>query len=888
MGAWSRLASLFRNLRHRTAVEDDLDCELRVYLDQVTDSHVRAGMSPAEARRAAQIELGGLEQVKEEVRQTRTGHMLEEILQDLRYGLRALGRNPAFTAATVLVLALGIGANTAMFSVVYGVLLRPLPYPEAERLAVVCMRFYPRDFEFGTLSLRDFQTWREGNHAFEEPSVFSGTRLDIGGREGAPEQVRGALVTSGFFPALRLPPLIGRVFAPGEDQPSAPSLMMIGESLWRRRFAADPKVIGESVLVGGAPYTVIGVAPRTVGFPSSQTEAWINLKLVPPTRYGPWFYRGIARLKPGVTMAQAQAETNVIGQRIMRLNPNYKRLTLPLLGVRDWIIGDPRVRKALLLLIGAVGLVLLIAVVNVTNLVLARASVREREMALRLSLGASRGRLVRQLLVESLLLAVAGGVAGMAVAYAVTGLVRAWNPGDLSLMESVRPDARAFLFMLAVSALTAVLFGLFPAWHSSRADLNATLKEGGRSGTAGHARQRTRAVLVTAEIALSLMLLVGAGLLMRSLARLERMGGGFEAPPEQLLSMVISPGDRKFQDPKIGVAFYREVLRRARQAPGVMAAALSDALPPDRQGDADTFVLEGQAFEPGKLNPIVSAVTCSPGYFEGLRIPLLRGRYFTEHDTAESVPVAIISETMAQRFFPGRDPIGQRIMASGPYPGNPWREIVGLVRDVKYLGRREKQDSDAAYYVPLVADSQSYATRMYLVVRTTADAASVTAALRREIQSANPMATVAQVGTMEQAMALDVAEPRLDTALLGFFAGIALLLAAVGIYGLIAYSVAQRTQEIGIRMTLGARPGDVLRLVGRQGAGLALAGIGLGMAGALALTRLLNALLFGVSATDIDTFLLAALGLLAVVALATAIPARRAARISPMAALRYE
>ena len=746
---------------------------------------------------------------------------------------------------------------------------------------LVGMHYYPRDFEFGTLSLRDFQSWTGGNHAFEETSIFSSTRLDIGGQEGPAEQVRGALVTSGFFRALRVQPVIGRMFAAGEDAPNSASLIVLGESLWRRRFGANPKVVGESILVADVPCTVIGVAPRTVRFPSDESQAWLNLKLVPPTRYGPWYYRGLARLKPGVTREQAQAETNAIGQRMEQLRPIYKRLTLPVMPIRDWVIGDPRVRKALLVLIGAVGLVLVIAVVNVTNLMLARGTVREREMALRLSLGAGRGRLVRQLLVESMLLAMAGGAAGLALAYGAIGLLRAWNPSNLSLMGAVRLDIRALLFMLAVSALAGVMAGLIPALHGSRTDLNATLKEGGRAGSAGRGRQRTQSILVMAEIALSLMLLVGAGLLLRSLARLERVSGGFDAPAARLWSAVISPGDPKYyREAQVGVPFFEEVLRRVREVPGVQMAAVTDALPPDRQGDADSFLIEGQKLAADEINPIVSDVTVSPAYFQTLQIPLVRGRYFNQHDTADSESVTVISRSMAQRFFPRTDPIGKRIKQY-----DTWMEIVGIVGDVKYMGRRE-QDSDAAYYMPF---TQTFVPRMYLVVRTeAAELGALGQRIERAVQSANSAATVADMTTMERAMAQDVAEPRLDTALLGFFAALALLLAAVGIYGLIAYSVAQRTQEIGVRVALGAGRADVLRLVARQGMGLALAGIGVGMAGSLALTRLLNSLLFGVAATDGLTFLLAPAALLAVVLAATAIPARRASRISPAVALRWE
>lgn len=499
-------------------------------------------------------------------------------------------------------------------------------------------------------------------------------------------------------------------------------------------------------------------------------------------------------------------------------------------------------------------------------------------MALRLSLGASRGRLLRQLLTESVLLAAMGGMAGLVLAWGGIQLIRTWNPGNLPLIDSVRLDWAALAFVAFVSMITGVLFGLAPALGSARANLNSTIKEGGRSATASAAGGRARGALVIVEIALSLILVVGAGLLFRSFINLQQVTGGFFTPPQQILTMLISPGDRKYDDTPAVLAFYDEVLRRAGNLPGVEMAAISDSLPPDRLEDADTFQIEGQTLAPDETNPVISAITASPRFFQTLRVPLIKGRYFTDHDNQGSTPVAIVSDGFARRFFPGQEVIGQRIKQ-----GQPWMEIVGVAGNMKYMGLTT--DTDAALYTPF---AQTYGRRMFLVVRSPGDAADLAETLRRDIQSIDADVTLAQIGTMEQALDQSVSRPRFNTMLLALFAGVALLLAAVGIYGLIAYWVTQRMHEIGVRMALGAAQTDVMRMVIRQGASLAAMGIVIGLGGAFALTRLLKTMLFGIGVTDALTFVAAPLGILLVVLLATFIPAFRATQISPVVALRYE
>jgi len=874
---FTQLRLRLRSLFHRKRVEQELDEELQYHLHRQIEEGVTDGLTPEQARHAALRELGAITQNKEECRDMRAVDWIENLPQDLRYGVRTLSKNPSFSIVSVLVLALGIGANTAMFSIAYGILLRPLPYTDAGRLALVEMTYTAREDVYNTMSVRDYLTWKENNRAFEEPALFRTRRFDLSGSGSHPEMVRGAYVTAGFFKTLGVAPLLGRTFAAGEDNPGATPFAVLSESLWQRRFARSPVVLGQTILVAGAGVTVIGVMPRVFQFPRPEMEIWINMPLNPPTRYGPWLFRGLARFKPGVTFEQAQTELNTIGLRLAKDNPYYKRARLPVQSLRDALLGS-RAKSAIYLLTGAVGLLLLIAVVNVANLMLARATVREREMALRLSLGAGRGRLIRQLLTEGVLLSAVGGAAGLVLAWGGVELVRLWNPGNLPLIDAVRLDLPALAFTLLVSMLTGVLFGLAPALGSTCTDLSSTMKEGGRGGATSRAHGRVRAALVTSEIALSLILLVGAGLLLRSFANLQRVTGGFSAPPRQILSMLVSAEDRKYAEASVSRVYFDEVLRRARSVRGVESVALTDSLPPDRLDNADTFQIEGKTLAPGEMNPVVPAVIASPGYFAALRIPVLTGRDFSGHDTQNSAPVVIVSEAFARRFFPNQEPIGKRIRQ-----GKPWMEIVGVVGNVKYLGLTI--DTDPAYYLPF---AQTSARRMYLVVRSTEDAAELIEPLRREIQSIDAGVTLAQIGTMEQAMDLSVSRPRFNTTLLGFFAGIALLLAAVGIYGLTAYWVAQRTHEIGVRMALGAERTDVVRMVVRQSASLGAVGIVIGLIGAFALTRLLETMLFEIGVTDTLTFAVAPLGILLVVLLATFVPALRATQISPVVALRYE
>ena len=765
---------------------------------------------------------------------------------------------------------------------VYGVLLRPLPYPDSDRVAVIYLRFAPRDVERGTLSLADYLDWKTHNRAFEEPAAFTtGNRVDITG-PGDPEQVPGAAVTPGFFSTLRVPPLLGRALNSGEDKPGSARVVVLSETLWARRFGRSQTALGRAIRLNGSQYTVIGVMPAAFQFPRPETELWTNLTVNPPTRRGPFFYRGIARLKPGVMFEQAQAETNAIGRGIEQANRNvYARVSMPVVPLRESLVGNAR--PALLVIFGAVILVLLIATVNVANLLLARANSREREMSIRFGLGATRARVLRQLLTESVLLALAGGAAGLVVAYLGIQALRAWNPGNLPRVEDIHLDAGVLGFTALLSLITGILFGLAPALQSSRGDLTAALRERAAGANARMGRQRTQGLLVISEIALSLMLLVGAGLLLRSFVALMQVNPGFTTSPRNLVAMRLSLNPAKYSSEQASLGFHERVLERARQLPGVQFAALSNTLPPNREADSDTFVIEGQSLETALTNPSVTVATVSGDYFKALGIPLLQGRYFDERDRLDSPRVTIISASMAMTYFPGRNPLGMRLKQSGPsLSQTPYMEIVGVAGDTKYVGLQGH--NAAAYYLPYTQNMD----KLYVVARSAVPAGSLTPMLRREVQQIDPEVVISDAGTIEQAISASVAAPRFRAFLVGVFAALALLLAAIGIYGVIAYSVAQRTHEIGVRMALGAQRRTVLRMILGQSATLLAIGIALGLAGSFALTRTLSALLFGVTATDPLTFAGVSLLLAFVALIASFIPAQRATRIDPVIALRWE
>jgi len=805
--------------------------------------------------------------------------MIGDIWQDLRYGSRSLRKNPGFTAIAMITLALGIGANTAIFSVVNGVLLRPLPYPEPDRLVMVYGISLQAAQGKTPLCEADFLDWKSQNQVFESLAGFSTNRFNYTGGE-TPQQIEGAWVTSDFFSTIGVQPVLGRGFLPDADTPKAPQTVVISDGFWRRYLGSNPNVIDQQITLNARAFTIIGVMPPGFLFPEKETELWAAERLA-ATRRGPYYMWGLGRLNRGATLERAQSEMDMIARRVQdQINSPTRDWTWTSISLAERIVG--KVRPALLVLLVAVLFVLLIACANIANLLLARATAREKEMSVRIALGASRARLLRQLLTESLLLSATGVAAGLPLAIWGIHLLVALSPDDLPRLQEINIDGWVLGFTLLIAAACGLIFGLAPALQSSRLNLNESLKEGGRGGADSSGGRRMRSALVVAEIAFSLMLLVGAGLMVKSFLKLQSVSPGFN--PDHILTMHLTLPRAKYDSDEKITSYYRQLIDRVTAVGGVEAAGLSISLPPNNLEVSDSFSIEGKPWPQGASEPIVPIVSTSPEYFSALGVPLLQGRGFNATDKEGSPPVVIINQTLAERYFAGEPAIGKRFKIGGAdRPRNPWMEIVGVVGDVKYSGLDLKPEP--AYYMPLAQDAWRAA---YLVVRTPLNPAGLAPAIREQIWALDKDIPIAKVATMDRLLAESVAQPRFRTLLLGIFAALALVLASVGIYGVISYSVTQRTHEIGIRMALGAQARDVSKLVIRDGVALALIGVTMGLAASLALTRLMESLLFEVSTTDQSIFAGVGALLVAVAVLACWIPARRASRVDPMVALRCE
>ncbi len=794
--------------------------------------------------------------------------------QDLKYGARMLARSPGFTLIAAITLALGIGANTAMFSAIDAVLLRPLPYEKPDRL----VRFQQQQ------SWPDMQELAERNRTFEALGGYTKLNLDLTDRPEA-ERIVATAVTGNLFPLFGVPAALGRTFAAQEDQPGGEHLILLSHGFWQTYLGARRDVLGTRLSFGGTAYTVVGVMPPGFQLPQDEANAWVLLRVElweAAQHRGLHFLRAFGRLAPGVTLEQARAEMDALSDRLAQLYPDENKdlrfVPIPLL---EYTVRN--VRSALFVLLGAVGFVLLIACANVANLFLTRAAARQREMAIRAALGAGRWRLIRQLLTESLLLALAGGATGLLLALWLIDVTATLAAGSVPRLESVRLDPAVLGFTLILSLLTALLFGVLPALQVSAPDLYGSLKEGGRSSASPRSR-RFRGALVTLETALALVLLIGAGLLVRSFHQVTRVDPGFR--PQGLLTANLHLGWKgPYREIPRRLEFLQQVLARAEALPGVDSAAAITDLPYGEGFIDHDFVIEGR--EPAELGTEPDAYYrgVSPNYFETVGLPLRRGRFFTEQDREDAPLVVLINETMARQFFPGEDPIGHRLRWARRQTLY-WMTIVGVVADTRPYSLDE--GDQPAVYVPYRQERDSFRTWMNLVVRTSLEPTSLAPALKRAVAEVDKNIPLADIRTMEVRMASSVAGRRFQLLLLGLFALLALVLAAVGIYGVVSNVTAQRTHEIGIRVALGARPADILRMVVGYGMALTLMGVVAGLAAAVALTRLLASLLFEVSATDPVTFVGIALLLTAVALLACWLPARRATRVHPMAALRYE
>jgi predicted permease len=872
------------SLLYRSHADAELQREVEIHIQQLTNEAIAAGMTEAEARALALREFGPLEQIKEKCRDTRRVNWIQDFLQDLRYGVRMLRQSPGFTAIALVTLALGIGANTAIFSIVDAVLLRSLPYRDPQQLVLMFDVPVDRPDALSAISYRDFTEYRAQNRVFSEMAGNAFHDLTLTGA-GEPAIVNTADVTPEIFSLLNATPLLGRTLLPEDGKPGAAPVAVLSESLWRSTFNSSPALVGQSIALDMRSFTVVGILPASFRYPEGAPpqDVWISVMQDPlfgplTSKPGVRLVAGIGRLKPGVSLTEAQAEMNTLGARLAKEFPaEDSGLTIRVQPYREAVVGN--LKPALLILLSAVGLLLLIACANIANLLLSRATSRGKEIALRLALGASRARIVRQLLTESALLGLLGGIAGVLLAVGSVEGLHPFLPSEVIQISSIHVGGPVLMFALLLSLAAALVFGLAPALLATPSNLQTNLKEGGER-TGQRSGQRARSILGVAEIALAMVLLVTGGLLIRSFALVTSVNPGFD--PDNVIQGEVSLPQFQYSTPQQWTAFSKDLLARLQAQPGLQDSALAAPLPMDRQGQAAfPFSIVGNPPLPPGKSTTADYTTASPGYFHVMRIPLLRGRFFSEQDSQSTPNVAIVSEALAQRYFENRDPIGRQMRFGFPPNVNVSREIVGVVGDVRDVALSQKPGP--MMYVPF-AQAPLYGGEV--VVRSSLSASSVAAAIRQAVHSIDKDLPVTDVRSFPDALGQSISKERFRTFLLGSFSVLALVLAAVGIFGVISYSASQRTQEIGIRMALGAQPRDVLHLILGQGAKLALVGLGVGIVLALLLTRLMASLLYSVSATDPLTFGAAAIVLLGVAVTACYIPARRATRVDPVVALR--
>ena len=874
-----------RRVFQKSQAETSLDKELQFHLDRQIADYIAAGIDPEEARRRAKLEFGTLDSVKEEVRDTRWETRIENVLRDFRYAARSLRKDRRFAIVAVFALALGIGATTAIFSVVNAALVRPLPYRDPSRL-VWADEFLPH-FNDWMVPNPEYTNWSTNNQTFEAVAAYDGGGQANLTAAGEPERIETSGVTANFLTVLGVVPDRGRAFLPGEDRPNGPPVVLLTDSLWRRKFNADPAIVGESIALDGRAYAVVGVLPASFHFPdkSRDPQCLFPFQLPPIVNWGtPSMHltRVIGRLASGVSLDQARADLTTLALQSNAAIPTpfvHMRdgLQVQVIPLHQKIVGD--VRAALLVLQIAVVFVLVIACVNVANLQLVRTAGRHKELAVRAAIGASRARLIQQLLIEGMALAAMGGVAGLLLAAIAVRLLRISLPATITQIGVISIDRPVLLFALAITCLTAVLFGLAPAFRASKPDVNDALKDGGSCDRGSYAQHGLRNALVAAEFTLAFLLLIGSGLLIRSFVRLSNVAPGFD--PASVLTVSAELPASKYSASPQRQAFFSQVLDRVLPLPGVRSAAVSTRLPFSRFWGSASFHVEGQPEPAPGTSPMVLNQEVSANYFATMRIPILAGRTFTPSDLAPDSNAIIVSATFAQRFLPAGSPLSKRVRLGAPT--DPWSLIVGVVGDVRYASLDSA--SDPQVYLPYDGANADLAS---IVVRTGQDPRGLASLVRAQFAAIDPAQPVFDITTMQQRLDDSIETPRFNMTLLAIFAAIALALATIGIYGVISYFVSQRTREIGIRVALGAAPSDILRLVVGQGAMMILIGLALGVAGSLVLTRYLANLLYAVRPVDPLTIISVALLLIFVALAACYLPARRALRLDPMTTLRYE
>jgi len=876
----SDLAFRFRALFRSRAAEAELDDELRFHAEQQRDKYVKSGMTRDEAERLVRMEFGGIEQVKEDCREARGVQPMETLLKDVLYALRTLRKTPSFTCVALLTLGLGIGVNTAIFSIVDGVLLRPLPCQDPARL--IAMNETTPMVGTVSVSYLDFQDWRAQSHSFSDMAAVSSVGFNLAGID-QPEKISGVAVTPNYLSLLGLRPLLGRDFDPSETKAGAAPVVLLSYQLWQAKFAGESSAVGRTISLDGRGFTIIGVLPPDYRSPDKvdviePIGVWLTGNSSASERGSRGDMLVIGRLAPQASFEQARAEMDGIAARLAQAYPGTNdQFGVVLQPIRELFVSG--LRPALLILFGAVMFVLLIACANVANLFLMRGAGRTKEIALRIALGASRGRIIRQLLAESFVLAILGGIFGLALAAAgINGIARL-IPTDRLAGASISLNPMVLLFAGVAVVLSAFLFGLAPAVQLTKPGVQSELKDGGRTTASG--QNRWRAVLAVAEVSLALVLLVGAGLMMKSLYRLLAVDPGVRS--DRVLTMEMSLRKSQYDKDITKLNFWQQTAERVRALPGVESVALGTSIPLTGDHARADVTIEGMAQpKPGSF-PHPDSHTVSPGYAHTLGVPVLRGREFEDADTENAPPVTMINARMAREYFPKENPVGKRIKFEHPSDPSKWMTIVGVVGDTRLYGLANP--SRLEIYVPFRQDVPSH---MYLVVKSAMDPGALTSAIRAAVREIDKDQAIFGISTMDQLIVNSVSTRRITLILLGLFSTLALVLAAIGIYGVISYSVAQRTHEIGTRMALGAQKADVLRMVLAQGARIAGAGVAIGLAASLGLTRLLANLLFSVSAADPLTFAAVAITLILVAMLACYIPARRTLRVDPMIALRYE